>query len=254
MTKSIRNFRLKFPFDFSHSNKWVDSLLFISLTQFLLWFWLKRNKTWRSTSKSILSSVKWKTVKFSHRKRLRSELPLPMKRMNVWHNCEAIDINGLLCLWMFVVTSTTSRNIAVAIHIQHGSKVALLRIKRTFLSHTYTTHKSFVCVHKFIVCVCVLFRFFSSTLLYREAKVCHLFNRLSMKVSGSNRNKKWVSVCAHSGVCSKTRFFVCYVHVLNFKSNTHLGPSDEYDFSFSVFSFVSLNTSNPQIHSKKRKE
>ena len=141
-----------------------------------------------------------------------------LKRINV-DTTRATD-KLIVVSKMFVVTS------------HHHSKRHIDADHSNSIAHLQT--QLFVCIHK--LCVCVLLFF----LLCREAKVCHLFNRFSMKVSGSKETK---SVCTRARVYLHFSLITC----AHFKSNTH-----SVDHSFSVFSFISIDKSNGEERKNDR--
>lgn len=98
-------------------------------------------------------------------------------------------------------------------------------------AHFYRTltHKSFVCVHKNWV-LCFVPFFFSRCSLV-TLKVCHLFNRFSMKVSGSNETK---SVCFvyFFLVCACAQFQIQYTLCCRSSAPMNMIPVFEFSVSF----------------------
>lgn len=133
----------------------------------------------------------------------------------------------VVCVWnvcCHIITTNIVR--------RHWIQRRLLRIARTNFYRTLT--RAFcLCTQIGVWCV-----FFSRCSLVKQKYVIYSIG-FRWKCL---RNKKCVCVCIS---------FYYYVHVLNFNSNpihtvlSIISP-DEYDFSFSVFSFVSLNTSNEE--------
>lgn len=95
-------------------------------------------------------------------------------------------------------------HINITKHRRHSLRECIVANHTHIFYRTLTQNNTpqIICLCTQMVCVCVWFRFcFSSRCSVVKQKVCHLFNRLSMKVSGSYRNKKCVRVFVSLTLC-----------------------------------------------------